>query len=124
MTRNAPSLLDEALRAAIRAELDALFEEKLKPLLEDRPNVAAPTVRGPLYVSTTDAAKIVGVTVGTIQAWVRQDRLRGYRAGRLLRIKVEDLHAFMTRAPAGEVVDLEAVAQRIMLAGGRRSPSR
>jgi excisionase family DNA binding protein len=123
-----PTSVDDALRAAVRAELDAFFEEKIKPLFEaSRTDVTdGRQVRSeaPMYVSTADAAKMVGVSVATIQAWVRANRLRGHKAGRLLRFKVEDLQAFMTRAAPGEVVDLDAAARRIMLGGRRRSPSR
>jgi excisionase family DNA binding protein len=118
-------LLDDALRAAIRAELNTLFEERLKPLLEAQQITSArirPDAR--LYVSTAEAAKMIGVSVCTVQAWVRQNRLRGYKAGRLLRIKVEDLQVFMTRAVPSEFIDLDAAARRIMLRGGRRPPSR
>jgi excisionase family DNA binding protein len=117
-------LLDDALRAAIRAELNTLFEEKLKPLLEAQ-QITSTRIRldAPLYVSTAEAAKMIGVSVCTVQAWVRQNRLRGYKAGRLLRIRVDDLEAFISRAPTGEVIDLDAAARRIMLRGGRRPPS-
>lgn len=120
------TLLDDAIRAVIRAELNDFFEEKLKPLLEARQQAQATKVlhEGALYVSTTQAAKMVGVSVGTIQAWVRSNRLPAHKAGRLLRIKVEDLEAFMTRAVRGEVIDLDAAARRIMLGGRRRPTSR
>jgi excisionase family DNA binding protein len=118
-------LLDDALRAAIRAELDTLFEEKLKPLLEARP-IPSTQIRpdAPLYVSSAEAARMIGVSLCTVQAWVRQNRLRAYKAGRLLRIRVDDLEAFISRAPRGEVIDLDEAARRIMLRGGRRPPSR
>jgi len=83
MTRLPPSV-DEALRAAIRAELNMLFEEKLKPLIEPRQIEAMQVSATPLFVSTAEAAKMVGVSVGTVQACVRANRLPGYKAGRLL----------------------------------------
>jgi excisionase family DNA binding protein len=114
--------VDDAMRAAIRDELNALFEEKIKPLLEShRP--PAP-VEVPVYISTADAARRIGVTVATVQSWVRENRLRGHRAGRLLRIKVEDLHEFMNRATPPEDVDLDAVGRRILLRRRRRGSSR
>lgn len=116
--------LDDALRAAIRAELNTLFEEKLKPLLLAQP-ITSTQIRldTPLYVSTAEAAKMIGVSVCTVQAWVRQNRLRAYKAGRVLRIRVDDLEAFISRAPRGELIDLDAAARRIMLRGERRPPS-
>ncbi len=118
------SPLDDALRGAIRAELNTLFEEKIRPLLEaPSPKTAPARIDAPLYVSPAEAAKMVGVTAGTVQAWVRTKQLRGYKAGRLLRIKVEDLHEFMNRSVAGEVIDLDAAARRIMLGRMRRPRS-
>jgi excisionase family DNA binding protein len=119
------SPLDDALRTAIRAELNTLFDEKIRPLLEARSTNTTPVRNdAPLYVSPAQAAKMVAVTAGTIQAWVRTKQLRGYKAGRLLRIKVEDLHEFMKSATVGEVIDLDAAASRIMSGGTRRPRSR
>jgi excisionase family DNA binding protein len=99
MMGSASTSLEEALRAAIRAELNALFEERIRPLLEARQPDATQVRAGvPMYASTADAAKMVGVSPGTVQAWVREHRLRGHKAGRLLRIKIQDLQAFMTQA--------------------------
>jgi excisionase family DNA binding protein len=114
--------LDDALRAAIRDELNALFEEKIKPLLERH---GPPTpAEVPVFISTADAARRIGVTVATVQSWVRENRLRGHRAGRLLRIKVDDIHEFMNRATPPEDVDIDAVARRIMSRRRRRGPLR
>jgi excisionase family DNA binding protein len=46
----------------------------------------------PRYVSTTDAAKIVGMNSATVRDWIRAGRLPAYRVGgRVTRIAVADL---------------------------------
>ena len=53
---------------------------------------------------TTDAATVASVNEGTIRRWVRAGKLRGYRAGRVLRVRRDELDR--------------------MLATGRRAPSK
>lgn len=55
---------------------------------------------GRRYVSAAQAATIANVSQGTIRVWIRQGRLHEYRAGRVLRISIDDLHAFMEAKPA------------------------
>lgn len=84
----------------------------------DQPRPTVPRMREDL-LSTTAAASHAGVTPGTIRSWVKSGKLRGYRAGRLLRIRLGDLEDLLASGRAGNVVDLDAEARRI-LAGARR----
>jgi hypothetical protein len=90
MTRLPPSV-DEALRAAIRAELNMLFEEKLKPLIEPRQIEAMQVSATPLFVSTVEAAKMVGrLGWDSPSVGARQPPSADTRRGAFCRIKVDD----------------------------------
>jgi excisionase family DNA binding protein len=72
----------------------------------------------PRYLNPIEAARMAGVQVQTIQRWVRAGKLRGHSAGRVLRIRQDDLQAFLARGPStAETLsdaDLEARANAIL----------
>jgi excisionase family DNA binding protein len=96
--------LETALRQIVA---DVVREELLAALAHaiSQPEMGT----GRRYVSPAQAASIAGVAPETIRAWVRQGRLHDYRAGRLLRVSIDDPHASMvpkesssTRTPEEE----------------------
>lgn len=57
-------------------------------------------------ITDTEAAKVLGVTVGTLQVWRSKNRypLKYVKVGRLIRYRREDILAFIehrTISPAG-----------------------
>ena len=70
----------------IREELHAAFAHFFK---KQGPEA------GRQYVSAAKAAAIAAVSQGIIPIWIRQGRLHEYRAGRVLRISIDELRAFM-----------------------------
>jgi excisionase family DNA binding protein len=52
------------------------------------------------FVSVADAAQIASVTTQTIRVWVREGRLNGYHAGRVLRVRRSELEAFLANGPS------------------------
>ena len=68
---------DAKIRAAVEALVTALVDAARAP----QPAPAAE------YLTTTDAATVASVNEGTIRRWVRAGKLRGYRAGRVLRVR-------------------------------------
>lgn len=48
-----------------------------------------------LYVTTTEVAKELKVCRRTVHEWVWSGKLPAVKAGNLIRIKVEDLEAFL-----------------------------
>lgn len=113
------STLDEALRAAVR---EAVREELLALQAVQPPAPAAPPTHTPSaasreYVSTAEAAQIAGVRPATVRAWIRQGHLRGLRAGRLVRVRLDELRAYLARATNDRegVIDLDARARDILV---------
>jgi excisionase family DNA binding protein len=48
------------------------------------------------YLSTVDAGALAGVAAGTIRRWIREGRLAGHRAGRLVRVRLADLERLLS----------------------------
>jgi excisionase family DNA binding protein len=63
----------------------------------------AETKPPPQYLSTTEAAALVGVAPATVREWIREGRLTGYKVGgRLVKINRDDLPSvFETLGPQG-----------------------
>jgi excisionase family DNA binding protein len=53
-------------------------------------------------------AEELQVSVRTVMSFLRSGRLKGFRVGRLWRIKASDLQAFMEGAPQDGVTEEEA----------------
>ncbi len=113
------SSLDEAIRGIIRDEVRAVLREELSGLL----GRAAPTplkavTSGSDYLPTKAAAAIAGVRPETIRIWVTSHRLPAHWAGNRMRIRRDQLEAFLVDGGATEhAVDLEVRARE--LAQGR-----
>jgi excisionase family DNA binding protein len=110
--------LDDAIRdtvkKAVASELDDLRQAiaSLKASIQaNAPAAAAPHD----YVDAAEAAAIAGVKAQTVRRWIARGELRGHRAGRLLRVRVDELRAFLAAAPPpgpGEPDD-ELLARRL-----------
>lgn len=102
--------VDDAIRAVVR---EAITREMRQSL----PAVAQPAAVASVaeYVSADRAAQIAGVRPATIREWVSQKRLPGHRAGRLLRIRTDELHCFLSGgSEKASVVDIEARRRRAL----------
>ena len=85
------SLFNEAvLREIIRDEVRAAIRQELgkKP--------AAPGE----FVSAAEAAQIASVRPQTIRVWIKTAKLRGYNAGRVLRVRRQELEDFLAAGPS------------------------
>src|SRR5262249_54016026 len=89
--------IDDAIRAGVR---EAMAGES-RQIADPRSPVAGanPTE----YLTADRAAEIAGVQPATIRDWVARAKLPGHRAGRLLRVRLDELQRFLTRAPPGKV---------------------
>jgi excisionase family DNA binding protein len=89
--------LREFLREIVRDELAQIVEALRR--LESALSASNST---PLeYLGAEEAADIAGVTPDTVRAWVRRGDLPRHRAGRLVRIRRDELEAFLGRRSNG-----------------------
>ena len=86
------------LETAFRKIVTDVVREELHAAFTHFFNKQSPDA-GRRYVSASQAAAIADVSQGTIRIWIRQGRLHEYRAGRVLRISIDELHAFMEAKP-------------------------
>jgi len=87
------SLFNEnELREFLRSELRSAVKE----VLGEKP--ATPGE----YLSVTDAAKIASVTGQSIRSWIHSGRLRGYKAGRVHRVRRDELESLLANPPSVE----------------------
>lgn len=73
-----------SIAAALRALVTEIVREELR-------RVAARDQ----YLSTGHAAELADVAPGTIRRWLREGKLRGYRAGRSVRVKLSELEQLL-----------------------------
>ena len=108
-------IVGEAVRAALRDELP----EMLGPLVAAREADAGERV----YLSVKQAAELVGVAEATIRGWVNTGALPKHGAFRVLRVRRDELEAFLRRPckqNADAVVDAKACAILASVSTGKR----
>ena len=123
--------LDGAMRDFIRAVVEelrpAVLEDLRRLLREERPGqVPPPNDPGTIeevFVSAARAAQIAGVQPAAVRRWIACGELPCHHAGRLLRVRLDELKAFLARptdkrTDAG-AIDLDARARSILR--GRRA---
>ncbi|MCU0293356.1 MAG: helix-turn-helix domain-containing protein [Thermoanaerobaculaceae bacterium] len=104
-------LLEAALRAllvkVIRQELPAILREELQrhAYPEARPAATAPVNE---YLTADEAGKVAGVRAATVRRWVYRGELPGHYSGRLLRVRRDELKAYLARdRGTSEPVDMD-----------------
>jgi len=113
-----PGLIDAAIRDVVREE-NREIRDMLKSLLDMlRKDHAQAATGSPRYLSADAAAQLAGVKAQTIQRWVRRGDLRGYYAGRVLRIRLDELERYLARTPQASAgatdADLDDLALAIL----------
>jgi excisionase family DNA binding protein len=107
--------VDEVLRCILR--------EELRPLREQLAALASAAERRPVndgeFVSVKGAAAIASVSSGTVRGWISSRRLPAYRAGRLLRVRRDDLTALLSASPAAPTEPATANEQAVRILAGR-----
>ncbi len=110
--------LDESIAAAVREALEAELPRAVREALRVVQGAAAAPVE---YLKTAEAARVAQVAEETIREWVRDGRLPRHNAGRELRVRRDELEAFLDgQGPktAGSVEQATARAAAIL---GRHS---
>ncbi len=86
-------LLFEGIRRVVREEVRAALHDHGPP---SEPIVLAETE----YLSVAEAADLARLHHSTIRQWIKEGSLKAYRAGRVYRIRRDDLQAKLTSKPA------------------------
>ena len=108
----------EMIRRILREELKAVLRYE-RPARKER-EVPAASKERPEYLKVDEAAEIAAVRPSTVRGWVDRRLLPGHHAGRLVRIRADELHAFLSRArePRDVDVDIDERASDILVSLG------
>lgn len=107
-------LLDEAFRGIIR---EVVREEVRQALREQAPKVPEQNAATNEYLTVREAGLRARVDEATIRTWMRRGVLGTYRAGRVYRVKADELDRYLGRqaAPA-PTADLRQRARAFLAA--------
>jgi len=83
--------IDDAIRAVVRDAVTDQLRHSIKPAERSAPNASV----SPEYLSADEAGRVAGVRAATIREWIGQTKLPGHRAGRLLRVRRDELQRFL-----------------------------
>lgn len=113
-----PEAIEAALRRLVRDSVREVLREELTAVLVREPLIPSPPPKvehTSQYMDARAAGEVLGVTEKTIRSWVREGKLHGHWAGRLLRIERSELHQFMrTGLPSGPTASIEKLADAAM----------
>jgi excisionase family DNA binding protein len=70
--------------------------------ISDAQALASQSLSAREFLTLSEAAERAAVSKGTIRNWVKSGKLRTCGTGRVLRIKVRELDALLTRGAAGD----------------------
>lgn len=81
---------------------DLAFIDGLNALITEKVDAAIAKLRRELathdrdeYLSTSAAARVASVSPGTLRRWIKEGRIAGQKAGRVVRIRRADLEALL-----------------------------
>ena len=100
--------LRNLLVEVIRQEVPSIVREELRRLanLPAHPAAGTPVSE---YLTAEDAGEIAGVRAATVRRWVHRGELPGHYSGRLLRVRLDELRAYLARdRGTGEALDMES----------------
>ena len=105
------------MTATAQNDLGAVLREVVRDVVrEELAGLVALRSDADRYLPTADAASLAGVAKGTIRRWVRENRIPGHRAGRVLRVRTSDLQRLLAsgaHAPRkDEALSPEELARR------------
>lgn len=109
--------LRDLLRDVIRDEVRAAIREELASVLAAAPVASGGTQE---YLTTDEAASMARVEPATIREWVRRGDLRRHQAGRELRVRRDELAAFLASGRRSEAEhNVESLAAKILQRGAK-----
>jgi excisionase family DNA binding protein len=93
----------------IKTDLREVVREELSVLLRgDAPKTDK-------FMTAEEAAEVAAVDPATVRRWVNRGELPGHYAGRLLRVRLDELRAYLSRdRSTGEPVDVDRRVAEIL----------
>ncbi len=85
-------MIEDAFRALVRDVVRSELPEILRQLRVTQADANADPGR---YLTMREAGRFASVAAGTVRRWVRDGQLPGYGSGRLSRVKLGELDAFL-----------------------------
>ncbi len=113
-------VFEDAFRNMLRDEMRSVVREEVREALRvesTKDHGGSDGAAHDEYLSTAEAARYAGVSGKTIRCWIHEGKLRGYRAGRLLRIKRGELDVLMGAPAPTTSEQVDDIAQRILKGG-------
>jgi excisionase family DNA binding protein len=110
------STLDDAIRETVQKAVAHEMEDLRRSIEALKDSIRAVQGEPPAeYLGADEAAKVAGVQPQTVRRWVARGQLRGHRAGRLVRVRADELRAFLAAGGAGgcEPPNDELLARRV-----------
>lgn len=108
--------VEETIREAVREALRSELPELVRAVRE----AVGARAAGGEYLTTAEAATVAKVDQDTVGEWIRAGKLPRHRAGRELRVRRDELEAFMAGRLIVAVVSDEDLEERAAAIVARR----
>ena len=111
--------IDAALRELVCEAVREVVRAEVLPRLQAMPQGRGDPSR---YLNTDQAAEVAGVKPDTIRDWLKSGRLAGHHAGRHLRVRLDQLEAFLAAGTPAPGSKQEAFGAQVaaLVAKGKR----
>ncbi len=106
-------VLRDIVRQVVREELPPILRQELAPVVRVEP-APRPQQDANVYLTAKAAAEIVGVHPTARGRGVWGGAFPGYRPGRHMRVRLDELKAFLARPPEEPACDVDERAQQIL----------
>lgn len=112
-------MLEQAIRTLISDEVRRVLDDLLPQLLRASAPPLPTTPAADRHLTFAQAAALAGVSVATINRWIRSGQLKQYGTGRLARVSHAELLRFreMQVRPASGDSAIEKKAQELLRGG-------
>jgi excisionase family DNA binding protein len=108
---------ETTLRDVLREDIRQIVRQELQQLLA----VANQPSHTDEYVSAKRAAELLGVSEQSVRRWIGSGELSVHRAGRLLRLRLQDVRDYLARSKQSDGLDIDARARAILAGANRRA---
>src|SRR5438128_6506439 len=109
------------LETSLRNVIQVAVHNEVRTAVREEMRAQAPAPSPPAgnhrYLSVAEAARMAGVRPPTVRSWIDRGHLPGHRAGRLFRVRLDQLEEFLANGPVDKQnrIDLDQRAEQIVL---------